>query len=79
VQDLRKELDLDIAAEIGLRLAGAERLSGFVELVQKECRCSAVELVAAVQRPTKVWSIDGESVVCHVEAAGLQHGAVKAA
>lgn len=77
VQDLRKELDLDIEAEISVTLAGAERLEAFVGLVGEECRASVV--LGNVAKPMKVWDVEGSSVSCAVEAEGLVHEAAEAA
>ncbi len=71
VQDLRKELDLDIEAEIGLTLSGAERLGTFADLVKSECRCSSLTL-ADVAKPLKIWELEGETVACAVVAEGLK-------
>ncbi len=82
VQDLRKELDLDIEAEIqltlGVSLEGMHKLEQFEDVLKGEVRASAVRY-DAVAKPYKVWEIDGETVSCLLDAEGLVHGVVGAA
>ncbi len=62
IQDWRKELDLDIEEEISVTLSGADRLDGFVELVQQECRLSTLTL-GSVDKAEKEWEIEGAAVL----------------
>ncbi len=80
IQDLRKELDLEIDATIQVTLGteAAERLTHFAQVIAEEVRASNLNF-ADVNKPLKVWDIDGLSITCDVDAEGLVKGMVEAA
>jgi isoleucyl-tRNA synthetase len=80
IQELRKELDLDIGAEIGIQLAvqgeapqALRALQTHAGVVASEVRANAVEVVPALAAPDKEWRIDDVVVQCAV--SGLPEGA----